>query len=90
MVNFGDQEESTRSLGSGLNVPFEVRLVDPRPRANLSSIGSDATKEMEESAKLALYSDRTPGKCAGLWALGSAPKAGKNRHLRLAWATESH
>jgi len=57
MVNFGDYEEMTRSLRAGFNVPFKVRLIDPRPGANSGSIGSDATKEMEESAKLALNCD---------------------------------
>jgi len=57
MVNFGDYEESTRSLRAGFNVPFKVGLIDPRPGANSGSIGSDATIEMEESAKLALNCD---------------------------------
>jgi len=38
-------------------VPFKVGLINPRPCANSGSIGSDATKEMEESAKLALNCD---------------------------------
>jgi len=57
VVNFGDYEESTRSLRGGFNVPFKVGLINPRPGANFGSIGSDATKEMEESAKLALNCD---------------------------------
>jgi len=57
MVTFGDYEEMTRIVRAGFNVPFKVRLIDPRPGANFASIGSVASKEVEESAKLALNCD---------------------------------
>jgi len=56
-------------------VPFEVRLVDPRPSTNLSSIGSDATKEMEESAKLALNSDLNSREVCGVVGVGVSAKS---------------
>jgi len=83
MVNFGDQEEMTRSLRGGFNVPFKVGLINPRPGANSGSIGSDATKEMEESTKLALYCDTNAREVCGVVDVGVSAKSRQESPLEV-------
>jgi len=83
MVNFGDNEVMTRSLRARFNVPFKVRLIDPRPGANFGSIGSDATKEMEESAKLALNCDTNAREVCGVVAVGVSAKSRQESPLEV-------
>jgi len=83
MVNFGDNEVMTRSLRARFNVPFKVGLIDPRPGANFGSIGSDATKEMEESAKLALNCDTNAREVCGVVAVGVSAKSRQESPLEV-------
>jgi len=82
-VNFGGYEVVPRSLRAWFNVPFKVRLIDPRPGANFGSIGSVTTKEVEESAKLALNCDTNAREVCGVMAVGVSTKSRQESPLEV-------